>query len=187
MHGPAGGYTPQGHSYYTTGWYCLSRVTKAQAGYINVPGTDFTCASCCFLKDSGGGAWGCAYFGPAETVSRETGSCNRWAWGPRGSALPWLDNFNKTELGYAENKTGFGCKRCEYFSIAKRDCKKVDKDSAGDTPGSISVDGCCDFQEPDTWRGKLDHVELNELIQLTDKSASRMSADEYRRLKEIGG
>jgi hypothetical protein len=164
-----------------------SKITKGQAGYIAVEGTNFSCQDCCFLKDLGGGAWGCAYFGPGDPISRESGSCNRWAFGHRGTELPWLNNFTKLELGYAENPTGFGCVRCEYFGMAKRDCKKVDKDSPGDTAGEISTYSCCDFQESDSWRGKLDRRELSELIQLTDKGAGRMTADEYRRFKEMGG
>lgn len=163
------------------------KITKAEAGYLSRSGTEFTCGDCCFLKSLSGGAWGCAYFGHSESISRDTGSCNRFALGKRGTELPFLDNFTKLELGYTENPTGFGCKRCVSFSIEKRDCKRVDKDSPGDTPEEIATTGCCDLQTPDSWRGKLSTPELSELIQLTDTKAARMTPDQYRRFTELRG
>jgi hypothetical protein len=148
---------------------------------------NFVCEECTAIKANGAG-FACAYFGAHEPISPSTGSCNYYSPGPRGTeAMPFLGNFTKQELGYVENATGFGCRRCEYWAMAKRDCSKIDKNSAGDTPGEISKDACCSQQQTDSWRGKLDARELSDLIRLTDIRAAHLTADEYRRLHELGG
>ncbi len=158
----------------------MLKVSKAEAGYISRPGSEFLCGGCVMLKELGKGGFGCAWFGPAETVSATSGSCNWFAQGDHAKlAIPWLGLYTKTELGYAENKGGFGCRRCEYIAIPERMCRKVDENSAGDTPGEISpTTGCCGLWDGDKKRKKMTTPELmqmfaglnkNKLVQITTK------------------
>lgn len=135
-------------------------ITKAQAGYICNDATDYLCGDCQFRKDGSH----CAYFGPKVPISLTAGSCNRFKQGdPDG--VPWLKPyFTKIELGYVENKNGFGCKRCEHFAVGRNDCNEVDKNSPGDTPGKIDLRACCDFQEPDKVRGQMTNEELVKIL-----------------------
>lgn len=167
----------------------MPKTSKAEAGYQYRPETQYRCGECVMLKPAGKGketASGCAWFGAGTEVSREQGSCIYFAHGaPDHPEIPWLGLFTKEELGYVENRTGFSCKRCEYFDIEKRDCRKpVDKDSPGDTPGEIHPNACCDFWEPDPKRSKLDTEKLMRLIALAEVPDSKLSIDEYRKKRE---
>ena len=146
-------------------------ITKAQAGYICNPETHYLCGECQFLKMEDR----CAYFGPNQMVSQTTGSCNRFKAGETDTA-PWLKPFlTKVELGYMENAEGFGCQRCEEFKVGRDACKKVDRDSPGDTPGKIKPRACCDFWEADGKRAKMTD---GQLVQLMADSTKRAPATE---------
>lgn len=165
----------------------MSKNTKAEVGYISVNNTDFLCCECVYAKSLGGTAFGCALMETASPISMATGSCNSFVHGVRGTELPWIADLSKTELGYAENEYGFGCRRCYHWYMSKRDCDEVDKSSPGDTPGEIAVTACCSAWSPDAKRSKMTTPKLFQLVELSDLGAGRMTADEYRRLKEIGG
>lgn len=134
-------------------------ITKAQAGYVCSPGSDYLCQGCQFRRDDSH----CAYFGPAVPISFSEGSCNRWKIG--AAITPWLEPYlTKVQLGYVENKNGFGCRRCSEFKIGKDDCEVVERGSPGFTPGIISPEGCCDFQQPDKKRGQMTNQELVQIL-----------------------
>lgn len=112
---------------------------KQAALYIYRPGTEYQCKDCYFYMQKK-----CALYG--DRVSIEPyGTCGLWVELPAHSASQWIGGLTKEETGYAENKAGFSCKRCEYFG--NMDCSKVDKNSPGDTQGKISPDGCCNRWE----------------------------------------
>jgi hypothetical protein len=136
------------------------KVSKAEAGYVCTPGCNYLCGECQFRK----GESQCAFFGPAAGISFTEGSCNAWKSGdPKG--VPWLKPYyGFAELGYAENKNGFGCKRCEHFGAGKNDCEKVDRKSPGLTPGIISAEACCDFQKPDKERAQMTDGKLVQIL-----------------------
>lgn len=139
----------------------LINITKAQAGYIYRPETQYTCGECVFAKGSA-----CSFFGPSSKIDLKKGSCNYYTHGEPGEIMvPWIGVFTKEELGYVENKNGFSCKRCEYFDYENSDCNKsVCKDSPGDTPGLIHPNACCNYQEPDSKRGQMSTEEVLALI-----------------------
>lgn len=136
----------------------MEKLEKEAAGYLFRPETSYVCGECVMHKPLPGDKYGCAFFGPGETVSLTEGSCGYFSHGhpPKPpNEVPWLPVWTKLELGYAENKNGFSCKRCEEFIVGRNDCKKVDKDSDGDTPGDISPNACCSNWERDTVRGNM--------------------------------
>lgn len=143
------------------------KITKAEAGYVFAPKSDVTCEDCQFRRDTGH----CAYFGPSVTISFPEGSCNRWKQG-NSAGVPFLEPFfAKEQLGYVENKNGFGCRCCKHFSPSKDDCDEVNKNSPGFNPGTISPYGCCDFQKPDPERGEMSE---RQLVKIVEKSKARI-------------
>jgi hypothetical protein len=143
----------------------MDKLDKQQAGYLYRPETRYVCGECVFQKELPGGKSGCAFFGPGETISLTKGSCNYFSHGHRPKPeVPWLGVWTKLELGYDESPHGFSCKRCEEFIVGENACKKVDKDSEGDTPGTISPNGCCSNWEADPRRGKLSDEALVQIL-----------------------
>jgi hypothetical protein len=146
------------------------KIPKEAVLYIFRPEVNITCQKCVFIKggDKAKNKDGdkCAVLGPTETISAKTGSCGFYIHGDLGEAgeVPWIGFITKPEAGYFENKTGFQCKRCEYFDFKLKDCEKVDKDSEGDTPGMIHPDGCCNHWEADDVRAKLPPDKLFNII-----------------------
>ena len=149
----------------------MNKLEKQAAGYLYRPETSYVCGECVFPKYLKGGASGCALFGPSETVSLSKGSCNFFAHGKPHTDQPWLGVYTKLELGYTENTNGFSCKRCEEFSPERNDCKKVDKDSDGDTPGTISPNACCSNWERDPDRGNKTDEQLLKILSSSAVSA----------------
>lgn len=144
----------------------MNKLEKQAAGYLFRPETHYVCGECVFHKPlPGDGKFGCVLFGPGETISLTKGSCDYFSHGhvPK-DGIPWLGIWTKLELGYAENENGFSCKRCEEFIVGQNDCKKVDKDSEGDTPGTISPNGCCSNWEHDPIRGSLPDDRLVQIL-----------------------
>jgi hypothetical protein len=143
----------------------MEKLEKQQAGYLYRPETHYVCGECVFQKELPKGKAGCALFGPSETISLSKGSCDYFSHGHRPKPeVPWLGVWTKIELGYFENEGGFSCKRCEEFLVGKNDCKKVDKDSEGDTPGIISANGCCSNWERDPIRGGASDERLVQIL-----------------------
>lgn len=138
---------------------------KQAAGYIYRPETQYRCDECVFAKAK---STKCGIYGPLEDIKPE-GSCNLWLHMDPGAELadkvPYLSLATKLETGYAENKNGFSCKRCEYFIPGKQDCKKVRKDSAGDTLGIIDPNACCNRFEVDKERGSMTDKQLEKLLE----------------------
>jgi len=154
-------------------------VSKARACYQFHPDTEYTCKSCVMLKNLGRNGHGCAYFGPSDPVSADSGGCNYFAHGA-GFNIPWLNLFTKEELGYMENRQGFSCKRCEYIDLQGHACEKVDAKSAGDTPGEIHPGGCCNFWDADPKRAKMPTDKLLVFIAAAQKPEREQSVDEFR-------
>ena len=141
------------------------KIGKAEAGYQYHPDTEYRCEECVMIKDRDGGK-GCAWFGPTVPISASSGSCNYFAHTHdlTRPEIPWIGLFTKAELGYLENAEGFSCKRCEELIVLRNDCKKVDRNSEGDTPGEISPYGCCNFWEADRKRAQLTTPELVQIM-----------------------
>lgn len=138
---------------------------KEAALYVYRPETQYRCDECVFSKVK---ATKCAIYGPLEDIKPE-GSCGVWMHMDPGSELadkvPYLGLLTKLETGYTENKTGFSCKRCEYFNPSKLDCKKVRKESPGDTLGIIDPNACCNRFEVDKVRGSMTDKQLQKLLE----------------------
>lgn len=136
-------------------------VTKAEAGYVLAE--DTRCKNCQFLKGTTF-APRCAWMGPEVPVSLTEGGCNEFKAGdPEG--VPYLAPYlTKIQVGYLENKNGFGCRRCENFKPSERGCRTVDKNSPGFTPGVIAAKACCDFWEKDALRGEMTEKQLLDAL-----------------------
>lgn len=119
---------------------------KQAALYIYREGKKYRCDECIFQKS---GATKCAAYGKSETI-KPSASCNEWIIKPPNfHELPFFNGFTKIETGYTEDAVT--CSNCEYFKKDKNDCRKVDKDSEGDTPGEINPAACCNrFDKDDT-------------------------------------
>lgn len=142
------------------------KIPKSVVGYVFNPETQYTCGVCPYSKDKNypGEAKTCKQMAPTERI-KEYGSCILWVhMDPTKEStpeMPWLSVMLKEQIGYAENKMGFSCKRCEYFEVGKMSCQKVDKYSIGLTPGIIHPNACCNHWEPDKERAKKDTASLN--------------------------
>jgi len=138
---------------------------KEAALYVYRPETNYRCDECIFSKVK---STKCAIYGPLENIKLE-GSCGMWMHMDPGSELadkiPYLGLATKLETGYTENKTGFSCKRCEYFLPNKQDCKKVRKDSPGDNLGIIDANACCNRWEKDKVRGDMTDKQLEKALE----------------------
>lgn len=130
----------------------MKKIKKSQALYIERPNTQYQCKDCVYFRMFMN-APRCALFKQHEII-KEIGTCGLWQ--PKSEVLlstPWFVTSSKIESGYEENKEGFSCKRCEEFT--ENDCKKIDKNSPGDSKGTISKDGCCNFWDKDDERGNM--------------------------------
>lgn len=138
---------------------------KQAAMYLYRPETKYHCDECIFAKEK---STKCAVFGPAESIKPE-GGCNFYMHkNPESEvakSIPYLGLATKIEAGYEENKVGFTCGRCEYFLSKKQDCKKVRKDSPGDTLGIIDAHGCCNRWDKDKTRGDMTDEQLNKFLE----------------------
>lgn len=134
-------------------------IPKQAALYIYRPEVRIVCQECVFVKGSK-----CALFGPDTDISRTTGTCGFYIHGEESADMPWIGYVTKVEAGYMENKTGFQCMRCEEWNMKQQSCKKVDKNSQGDTPGIIAANACCNLWEPDPVRSKLSDEKLEQFI-----------------------
>jgi len=134
----------------------MSKLSKAEAGFQCKPDTEYTCSDCIAFKSASPHSRpaGCALLGPGERVSGNSGGCNYFMHGEADS-IPWMGVYTKTELGYVENKHGFGCKRCEYFDIQKSDCSEVERNTPGAAPGLILPTTCCNLWQGDEKRKKM--------------------------------
>jgi len=127
----------------------------------------------------------CAFFGPATTINEEIGSCNYYSHGePEKEKIdvPWLSIFTKIQLGYAENRPGFSCKRCSHFGVGKNDCNFVDKSSPGDTAGEINPNACCSLWTRDPKRGGLSDEALVKILSAKPVVGLRELAGATKRL-----
>src|ERR1051326_8676544 len=135
------------------------KIDKQVVMYVNLPETDYKCEQCIYYKEKK-----CALYGPTVDI-KPYGGCNMWIHGePNRYDLPFLGLLTKLQTGYTENKNGFSCKRCEEFLPAGSGCKKVNRFSAGDDPGMISPNGCCNRWGLDPERGTMPLDKLMEAI-----------------------
>ena len=121
-----------------------TKIPKEAVLYIHKKGTAYKCKDCLFAKDSG---TRCALYGPQVTISPTKGTCGLFIMKKTSFDIPFIGGYNKENTGYAENPDGFSCARCEEFLPDEYDCKKIDKDSPGDDPGSIQPGACCNRWE----------------------------------------
>ncbi len=143
----------------------MGHIPKQSALYIWRPETSELCGECAFLKKREDGKSGCAFFGSGAEVNPKQGSCGYWSHAhPKQFDIPWMGIFTPEELGYAENKYGFGCWRCEYHAFGKNDCSLVDKDSDGDNPGKIEPRACCSLWEEDKRRAAMTDEALQDAL-----------------------
>lgn len=141
-------------------------IEKQAALYIFRPEVKIVCSECVFAKQGR-----CAVFGPDETISLETGTCGLYIHGHNKKAdpVPWMGYVTKEEAGYMENKTGFQCKRCEEYIPETRGCKKIDRNSKGDTPGQIHPNACCNLWEPSPITSKMTEDQLDKWLMANSK------------------
>lgn len=118
------------------------------------------------------------FFGAQVTVSAKTGGCDYFVLG-KPADFPWIGTLTKEELGYAENKQGFSCKRCSHFAFPEEECERVDKDSPGDSPGEIEENGCCGSWSPDKKRAKMTTPALLDLM-----AKQNQSFEEYEKARK---
>lgn len=83
----------------------------------------------------------------ADDVIRSYGSCGLFVKGHPMPDMKPMSEVTKTQSGYVENKSGFSCKRCEYFLPDDLDCQIVDRNSKGDDKDKIHPDACCNNWE----------------------------------------
>lgn len=142
-----------------------AKFPKESVLYMYRPETQYRCDECVFAKED---STKCAVFGAGESI-KPYGSCGYFLHmnpdSKKAKEIPYLGLATKIESGYDENKTGFSCKRCEYFLVGKNDCKKVRKDSEGDTPGTIDPNACCNRFEADKKRGSMTDIQLTKLLE----------------------
>ena len=131
----------------------MEKINKQSAGYVHFEKTNYQCGEC--YKFNPDRAWqACA---EVLGIIKPFGGCNNFVQGDVsqiiGITLP--RKLSQLEVGYGENRAGFNCKRCEYFSHEKWDCKKVDKDSEGPDKGMIHPQGCCNLWEKSPVFGEI--------------------------------
>jgi hypothetical protein len=138
---------------------------KQAAGYLYRPETKYHCDECVFSKEK---STKCALFGSSENIS-PIGGCNLFIHKSPESelakSLPYFGLVTKLEAGYTENKEGFTCGRCEYFSSKIQSCKRVRNDFDGDTPGIIDQHACCNRWDKDKERGEMTDKQLEKLFE----------------------
>lgn len=105
----------------------------------------------------------CTIHGPTDVI-RGYGSCSYFIFGKSMGGKP-MGEVNVLTSGYSENpaRVGFSCKRCKYFDLSG-DCRKLDKDSKGLTPGLIHPNACCNAWEADKERSKLSDERLGGML-----------------------
>lgn len=119
------------------------KATKSEAGYLYIPGIDYRCDDCWkFLRKP----LQCAEFSKEDLVRAE-GYCKYFGYGDPPHGLRPQGSYTPEQALYGELDDGTLCRNCEHFS-GKDDCRRVKKDSPGDTPGIIHPDGCCDLHRP---------------------------------------
>lgn len=140
------------------------KIKKEAVLYAFNPETQYTCGQCFHHKPDSNV---CTLFGPNDPISPESGSCGFYVHedGEKtGIFSPIVGVITKLQAGYAENKTGFSCKRCEYFVVGKNDCEAVDCKSPGLTPGIIHPNACCNNWDADKERSKLPTEKLLKVL-----------------------
>jgi|ERR1700722_3544635 len=146
------------------------KIKKEVVLYAFNPETEYTCGQCVNRIPETNI---CALFGPDNEISPDNGSCGFYVHedGTKSEIYnPVIGNILKVQAGYAENKKGFSCKRCEYFLFGKNDCKEVDKNSNGLTPNEIHPNACCNNWEADKVRAKMGTEELLQMNSNPDSS-----------------
>ena len=157
-----------------------AKIKKEVVLYAFNPETQYTCGQC-FNRQPNTNI--CSLFGPNDPISAKTGSCGFYVHEDTEKTniySPDLGVITKVQAGYAENKYGFSCKRCEYFLTGENDCTKIDKDSKGLTPGIIHPNACCNHWEPDSKRAKMT---TSELLKLNAEEHTEPSMEDFEKVK----
>jgi len=124
--------------------------SKSTVSYMHKSNTQYQCQDCVFFIVP----HACVLHGADDTILA-TGSCNYFAKGEQQLGFSPLNLLTPYESGYMENEEGFSCKRCVHFDMAEFNCDEVDRSSAGDDPGQINPDACCNEWEPDVERARM--------------------------------
>lgn len=120
-----------------------AKIPKSAVLYIHKKDTNYKCRDCLFQKDQ---ANKCAIYGSSVSI-KPYGGCGEWIKKKGNIDIPYIGGYTKENTGYVENPEGFTCGRCDEFLRDQNDCKKIDKDSPGDDPGSIESAACCNRWE----------------------------------------
>lgn len=133
---------------------------KDRLMYVFLPDSSYRCQECVFAKDTSTGQVICTFFTKPEEKINWYGSCDYWVKGKVGS-VEGPHAKTKLQSGYAENKPGLQCRRCEYMNPDYHKCKKVDENSPGDTPGEINPKACCNSWDKHDTFGNMTDKELD--------------------------
>lgn len=120
-----------------------TKIPKSAVLYIHKRNTNYKCKDCLFAKNQGNN---CAIYGSGVAI-KPFGGCGEFIMKKGNIEIPYIGGYNKGNTGYMENPEGFSCGRCDEFIADENDCKKVDKNSPGDDPGSIESGSCCNRWE----------------------------------------
>jgi hypothetical protein len=127
-------------------------IDKAPAGYMHVPRGDYDCDDCPMWIEM---SRRCVLHGASDIVL-DSDSCNYFVLGFAGQfGQTPLGYLTKEQSGFCHSVAGLSCKRCKHWLRDEWACEGVNKDSAGDDPGMIHPDGCCDLWEIDPTFGHL--------------------------------
>jgi len=129
-----------------------TKIPKSVVLYIHKRNTFYQCRDCVLAKAQ---ANRCALMG-ANIPIKPIGTCGAWLQRKGNIEVPFIGGYTKEELGYEEVPEGYSCGHCEEFLPGEKDCKKVDKHSPGDDPGSIESGGCCN-----RWEKQNEHEEVS--------------------------
>lgn len=136
-----------------------NKIEKAIVLYVFDPPTRYSCSECAFITSTGE----CSDYVKADRDVKAYGSCNNWRSLVEGRIAGNHDHTREA-TGYAENREGFSCKRCDEFIADTRRCQKVDE-AGGLTPGIIHPNACCNRWEPSPTKRNLTDAEFRGLRQ----------------------
>lgn len=120
----------------------VGKIAKAIVVYVHIPDTDYRCSDCWkFIPET----LRCAELGLSDVVLPQ-GYCELWSYGSPIPGLQPLGCYRPEQVGYGEDPRGTKCRRCVNYDNGY--CKVVDEASAGDDPGRIDPNACCNAQEP---------------------------------------
>jgi hypothetical protein len=126
------------------------KIAKSTVLYVFQPDTVYFCSQCAFISPEGH----CTDYVLEDDEVKPYGGCNDWQPLSKGR-IKGNHGRTREETGYAENKVGFTCGRCEEFLPDIHECEKV--------KGAINPRACCNRWEKDPVTGDLDEAKLRSM------------------------